>query len=71
MTDLEEKILNASQKKPMIWRRYTDDIWKNVLINLIVFIRQQSLLLSTQRKQLIFLGVNIRLVGGAHDRFVC
>ena len=54
MTDLEEKILNASQKKPMIWRRYTDDIWKNVLINLIVFIRQQSLLLSTQRKQLVF-----------------
>ena len=27
MADLEEKILNASEKKPMIWWRYIDDIF--------------------------------------------
>ena len=27
MADLEEEILNASEKKPMIWWRYLDDIF--------------------------------------------
>ena len=43
MADLEEKILNAFEEKPMIWWRYIDDIflfgnmeknlWKNFSIN--------------------------------------
>ena len=27
MADLQEKILNAFEKKPMIWWRYIDDIF--------------------------------------------
>ena len=74
MGDLEEKILHASQKKPMIWWRYIDDIffiWEHgeeslekFLNNLISFHPTIKFTAQYSKETINFLEVNIRLGGG-------
>ena len=83
MADLQEKILSASEKKPMIWWRYIDDIffiWEHGEESLEKFINKLNSFYPTikftveySKETINFLDVNIRLVGGggAHDGFVC
>ena len=74
MADLEEKILSASEKKPMIWWRYIDDIffiWEHGEESLEKFLNKLNSFHPTKKftaeysKETInILDVNIRLVGG-------
>ena len=74
MADLEEKILSASEKKPMIWWRYIDDIffiWEHGEESLENFLNKLNSLHPTikftaeySKETIYFLDVNIRLVGG-------
>ena len=74
MADLEEKILSTSEKKPMIWLRYIDDIffiWEHGEESLEKFLNKLNSFhpiikfTAEYSKQTInFLDVNIRLVGG-------
>ena len=82
MTDLEEKILNAFDEKPIIWWRYIDNIffiWEHEEESLEKFLNKLNNFHSTikctaeyLKETINFLDVNIRLVGRgeAHDRFV-
>ena len=77
MVDLEEKFLNASEKKPMIWWRYIDDIffiWEHgeetlekVVNKLNSFHPTIKFTAKYSKETINFLDVNIRLIGGAHD----
>ena len=74
MADLEEKILSASEKKPMIWWRYIDDIffiWEHGEESLEIFLNKLNSFHPTikftaeySKETINFLDVNIRLVGG-------
>ena len=74
MADLEEKILSASEKKPMIWWRYIDDIFfiwehgeeslENFLNKLNSFHPTIKFTAEYSKETIYFLDVNIRLVGG-------
>ena len=74
MADLEEKILSASEKKPMIWWRYIDDIffiWEHGEESLEKFLNKLNSFHPTikftaeySKGTINFLDVNIRLVGG-------
>ena len=74
MADLEEKILSATEKKPMIWWRYIDDIffiWEHGEESLEKFLNKLNSFHPTKKftaeysKETInILDVNIRLVGG-------
>ena len=78
MADLEEKILSAFEKKPMIWWRYIDGIffiWENGEESLEKFLNKLNSFHPTIKftaeysKEIInFLDVNIRLVGGSSCR---
>ena len=80
MADLEEKILNAFEEKPMIWWRDIDDIffiWEHGEESLEKFLNKLNTFHPTikftadySEQTINFLDVNIRLVGGAHDLFV-
>ena len=71
MADLEEKILSASEKKPMIWWRYIDDIffiWEHGEESLEKFLNQLNSFHPTitftaeySKETINFLDVNIRL----------
>ena len=73
MAELEEKILNASEKKPMIWWRYIDDIffiWEHGEESLEKFLSKLNSFPPTikftaehSKETINFLDVNIRLVG--------
>ena len=75
MADLEEKIISASEKKPMIWWRYIDSIffiWEHGEESLEKFLNKLNSFHATIKftaeysKEIInFLDVNIRLVGGS------
>ena len=75
MADLEEKILNASEKKPMIWWGYIDDIFfisehgeeflEKVLNKLNSFHPTIKFSAEYSKETINFLDVNIRLVGGS------
>ena len=64
MAALEEKILGKVKKKPSVWWRYIDDIFlfgnmvknlfKNLSVRLIHFIRLSNLRQTGQKKKLIF-----------------
>ena len=82
IADLEEKILNASEKKPMIWWRYIDNIFffisehgeeslEKFLNELNSFHLTIKFTAEYSKETINFLDVNIRLVRGAHDKFVC
>ena len=80
MADFQEKILNAFEEKPMIRCRYIDDIFvilkhgEESLKFLNKFDSYHPTIKVTaeySKETIIFLDVDIRLVGGAHDRFVC
>ena len=83
MADLEEKLLNAFEKKPLIWWRYIDDIffiWDHGEESLEKFINKLNTFYLTinftaeySKETINFLDVIIRLLerGGVHDRFVC
>ena len=74
MADLEEKILNASEKKPMISWRYIGDIffiWEHGEESLEKFLNKLNSFHPTikftaecSKATITFLDVNIRLVGG-------
>ena len=74
MADLEEKILSASEKKPMIWWRYIDDIFfirehgeeslEKFLNKLNSFHPAIKFTAEYSKETINFLDVNIRLVGG-------
>ena len=74
MADLGEKILSASEKKPMIWWRYTDDIffiWEHGEEFLEKFLNKLNSFHPTikftakySKETINFLDVNVRLVGG-------
>ena len=76
MADLEEKILNVFEEKPMIWWRYIDDIffiWEHGEESLEKFLNKLNTFHPTikftaeySKEAIKFLHVN----GGAHDRFV-
>ena len=73
MADLEEKILNAFEEKPMIWWRYIDDIffvWEHGEESLEKFLNKLNTFHPTikftaeySKETINFLDVNIRLVG--------
>ena len=75
MADIEEKILSASEKKPMIWWRYIDDIffiWEYGEESMEKFINKLNSFHPTikftaeySKETINFLDVNIRLVGGS------
>ena len=74
MADLEEKILNAFEEKPMIWWRYIDDIffvWEHGEESLEKFLNKLNTLHPTikftaeySKEAINFLDVNVRLVEG-------
>ena len=77
MVDLEEKFLNASEEKPMIWWRYIDGnffIWEHgeesleslekILNKLNSFHQTIKFTAEYSKETINFLDVNIRLVGG-------
>ena len=74
MADLEEKILSASEKKPMIWWRYIGDIffiWEHGQESLENFLNQLNSFHPTikftaeySKETINFLDLNIRLGGG-------
>ena len=74
MADLEENILSASEKKPMVWWRYIDDIFfiwehgeeslENFLNKLNSFHPTIKFTAEYSKETINFLDVNIRLVGG-------
>ena len=74
MADLEEKILNAFEEKPMIWWRYIDDIffiWEHGEESLEKFLNKLNSFHPTikftaeySKETINFLDVNIRLVEG-------
>ena len=74
MANLEEKMLEGFEKKPMIWWRYIDDIffiWEHGEESLKVFIEQVNMFHSTIKftaeystEQANFLDVNIKLIDG-------
>ena len=74
MADLEEKILNAFEEKPIIWWRYIDDIffiWKHgekslekCLNKLNTFHPTIKFPAGYSKEAINFLGVNVRLVEG-------
>ena len=74
MANLEEKILEGFEKKPMIWWRYIDDIffiWEHGEESLKVFIEQVNMFHSTikftaeySKEEVNFLDVNIKLIDG-------
>ena len=78
MTDLEGNILNAFKEKPMISWRYIDNIffiWEHGEESMEKFLNKLSSFHPTikftaeySEETIDFLDVNIRLVGGAHDR---
>ena len=75
MADLEEKILNAFEEKPMIWWRYIDDIffiWEHGEESLEKFLNKLNGFHPTikftaecSKETINFLDVNIRLVEGS------
>ena len=80
MADLEEKIISASEKKPMIWWRYIDDIfffyflfiWEHGDESLEKFLNKlnsfhPAIKFTAQysKETINFLDVNIRLIGGS------
>ena len=77
MADSEEKILNASEKKPMIWWRYIDDfffIWEHGEESLEKFLNKLNSFHPTikftvkySKETIKFLDVNIRLVWGGGE----
>ena len=81
MADLEEKTLSPSEKKPVVWWRYIDDIffiWEHGEESLEKFLNKLNSFHPTikftaeySKETINFSDVNIRLVGGAHDGFVC
>ena len=81
MTDLEGNMLNAFKEKPMISWRYIDNIffiWEHGEESMEKFLNKLRSFHPTikfaaeySKETINFLDVNIRLVGGAHDRFVC
>ena len=74
MPDLEEKMLESFEKKPMIWWRYIDDIffiWGHDEEPLKVFIEQVKMFHFTikltveySKEEVGFLNVNIKLIDG-------
>ena len=74
MANLEEKMLEGFEKKPMIWWRYIDDIffiWEHGEESLKVFIEQVNMFHSTikftaeySKEEVNFLDVNIKLIDG-------
>ena len=74
MANLEEKMLEGFEKKPMIWWRYIDDIffiWQHGEESLKVFIEQVNMFRSTMKftaeyskEEVDFLDVNIKLIDG-------
>ena len=74
MADLEEKILNAFEEKPMIWWRYIDDIFfiwghgeeslEKFLSKLNTFHPTIKLTAEYSKEAINFLDVNVRLVEG-------
>ena len=72
--NLEEKMLEGFEKKPMIWWRYIDDIffvWEHGEESLKVFIEQVNMFHSTikftaeySKEDVNFLDVNIKLIDG-------
>ena len=81
MADLDEKILNAFEGKPIIWCRYIDDIyyiWEHGEESLEKFLNKLNTFNPTikftaeySKETISFLEVSIRLVGEVHGRFVC
>ena len=79
MDDLEEQIISAFEEKPMIWWRYIDNIffiWEHGEESLEKFLSKLNSIHPTitftaeySEKKSNFLDVNIRLLGGARDRF--
>ena len=75
MAELGEKILSASEKKPMIWWRYIDDIffiWEHGEESLEKFINKLNSFHPTikftaeySKETINFLDVSTRLVGGS------
>lgn len=80
MDDLDEKIMNAFEEKP-IWLKYINGIffimkhrrnWKNLekfLNKLNSFHLTTKFTAKYSKETIIFLYLNIRLVGRAHERF--
>ena len=74
MADFEEKMLESSEKKPMIWWMYIDDIffiWRHGRESLKVFIEQVNTFHSTikftaeySKEEVNFLDGNIKLIDG-------
>ena len=73
MADLDEKILNAFEEKPMIWWKYIDDIffiWEHGEESLEKFLNKLNTFHPTIKftaeysKEAINLDVNVRLVEG-------
>ena len=74
MTDLEKKIINASEEKPMIWGRYIDDIfliWEHGEEYLEKFLNKLNTFYPTitftaeySKEAINVLDVNVRLVEG-------
>ena len=74
LANLEEKMLEGFEKKPMIWWRYIDDIffiWEHGEESLKVFIEQVNMFHSTikftaeySKEEVNFLDVNIKLIDG-------
>ena len=74
MANLEEKILNAFEEKPMIWWRYIDDIffvWEHGEESLEEFLNKLNTFYPTikftaeySKETINFLDVNVRLVEG-------
>ena len=74
MADLEEKILNAFQEKPMTWSRYIDDIffiWEHGEESLEKFLNKLNTFHPTikfiaeySKEAINFSDVNVRLVEG-------
>ena len=74
MADLDEKILNAFEEKPMIWWKYIDDIffiWEHGEESLEKFLKKLNTFHPTikftaeyLKEAINFLDVNVRLVEG-------
>ena len=81
MADLDEKILNAFEGKPITWCRYIDGIyhiWEHGEESLEKFLNKLNTFNPTikftaeySKETISFLEVSIRLVGEVHGRFVC
>ena len=79
MADLEEKLLEIFEKKPMIWWRYIDDIffiWEHGEESLRDFIDRVNLFHPTikftaeySKEEVNFLDLNIKLIDGELKTF--